>query len=240
MTTPRIHRFDFNALRDFRGPIVVNTIEEPVVEPPPPPAPVFSEADLEAARVAGRKQGYTEGFTAGQLEARKQFDIKTDATNIIIGSIADTVSDLQQRYLGILSSESAQLSQLVLSVARKVAGDAIDARGEQAIEAIVAQSLAVIFSKPRLIIEMNPDTFSQVVDRIEEQLRTHGFEGEIQFKGNPALGMSDITLDWGNGQMERNVATLWSEVEAIIARVPLELTFAETLENSTTTGANHG
>ncbi len=237
MSSTRIQRFDFGGLRDFRGPIVVQAVEEvaPIYVAPPPPT--FSEAQLEAARVEGRKQGYTEGFAAGDIEARKQFDSATDAANTFLGDLAQQVGHLHRSYVAMLESETAQLSQLILSVARKVADDALDARGGQAIETMVKQCLPVIFSKPRLVIDLNPDIFAQVVDRIEAQLRAAGFEGEIQFRGNAAMGLSDIAVDWGSGQTERSVQKLWAEVEAIIARVPLELAFAETLEPNTITGA---
>ncbi len=236
----RIQRFDFGGLRDFRGPIVVKTVEEAAPIEIAPPPPVYSEEDLEAARAAGRKQGYSEGFAAGDLEARKQFDSKTEAANTFLGHLAGEVSDIQRRYVTMLTAETAQLSQLILSVARKVAGEAIDQRGEQAINAIVTQCLPVIFSKPRLVIDLHPDLFTQTIDVIEAGLRAHGFEGEIQFRGNPAMGLSDINVDWGTGQVERNVETLWQEVDAIINRIPLELAFAETLETDPLTGANHG
>jgi flagellar assembly protein FliH len=237
--TPRIHRFDFNSLRDFRGPIVVNTAENLAIDLAPPTivAPIFSEEDLESVRVAGRKQGYGEGFAAGQLEAKKQADAKADAANELIASLADMVKDMQARYGAMLVDESAQLSQLILSVARKVAGNAIDERGEHIVQGVVTQCLPVIFSKPRVIIELNPALFETTMERIESQLRVHGFEGEIQFKGNSEFGLSDITLDWGSGQITRSAATLWSEVETIIERVPHELTFADTLNLNNTTGA---
>lgn len=57
MTQTRIHRFDFNTLRDFRGPIVMKATDEPLVVdlPPPPPPPVYNEAQLEAAQLEAKK-----------------------------------------------------------------------------------------------------------------------------------------------------------------------------------------
>ena len=86
------------------------------------------------------------------------------------------------------------------------------------------------------------------MNRIESYLREQGFEGEIQFRSNPSLGDHDVTLDWGTGQANRNTATLWQEIEALLERVPLEMTFADTLKQdqpeTTTTlpplGDDHG
>ena len=228
MTQTRIHRFDFNSLRDFRGPIVMKAANEQLVVdlPPPPPPPVFHEGDLEAARLEGKKQGYADGFLAGQHEAFQQADAKLRHAHEVISQMADTVKTMQGRYLELLSGESEQLSQLVRSIAQKVIGSQLQSSDVAAIQQVVTQCLPVIFNKPKLVVELNPDMFEFTINYIEEQLRNAGFEGEIQFKGNLALGVSDVILDWGNGHMQRSADALWAEVETLIARMPLAITLA--------------
>lgn len=236
--TPRIHRFDFNTLRDFRDPIAMQATNEPLVVdlPPPPPPPVFNENDLEAARLESRKQGYAEGFAAGQNEAQQQADQTLRHANEVMGGIAGLTHDMHARYLDLLARESAELSKLVISVAKKVVGATLETHATEAIHAVITQCLPVIFSKPKLVIELNPAMFEATVNHIEAQLQQHGFEGEIQFKGNPALGNSDITIDWGSGEMERSAETLWREVEALIARMPLMIDLSKTQPSETPTG----
>jgi flagellar biosynthesis/type III secretory pathway protein FliH len=163
MTQPRIQRFDFNTLRDFRGPIVVNTAhaEEAqtiYVEPPPP---VFTLADMDAARGAGKKEGYNEGFNAGTLEAKNQSDTKTERANEVIHSIAELVRAAHADYRHVMTHEAAHVNAMALSVAKKIAGEALDARSELTIEAIIARCLPVIFSKPKLMVELHPDMFER-------------------------------------------------------------------------------
>lgn len=228
MTQTRIHRFDFNTLRDFRGPIVIKAANEQLVVdlPPPPPPPVFHEVDLEAARLEGRKQGYADGFAEGQKEAHQQADAELRHAHAVIRELADTVKAMQGRYLDLLAQESEQLSQLVLAIAQKVIGSRLQSNDAEAISEVVTQCLPVIFNKPKLVVELNPEMFEFTINYIEEQLQHAGFEGEIQFKGNTALGRSDVILDWGNGHMQRSAAALWAEVEALIARMPLAVTLA--------------
>jgi flagellar biosynthesis/type III secretory pathway protein FliH len=228
----RIHRFDFSSLQDFRGPIVVKAISHQMdqdIAPPPLPAPVFSEQDIEAARISGRKQGFSEGFSAGAQEAKKQADVIAEQANESIAQLAGMVEVARTQYQALLQEESSYLSKFVLSVARKVVGEAINERGEREVIAIVEQCLPVIFSKPRLSIELNPKLFERALERIETSLRAHGFEGEVLFRANENLGLSDITLDWGSGEVRRSAQQLWEEIETLIERIPLEITFAETL-----------
>ncbi|MFZ4541055.1 MAG: hypothetical protein ACOYNL_04490 [Rickettsiales bacterium] len=240
MSTPRIHRFDFTGLRDFRGTIVNTAVDEQLVvdlPPPPPPAPTYNEEELETARLAGRKQGYGEGFAAGQLDAAKNANGKFETANDMLSKLGDTVTEMSTLYTNMLVAESTNLTQLITSIARKVAGDALNERSHEAIKTVVDQCLPVIFSKPKLVIELSAALLDTAVERIETHLRSSGFEGELHFKGNQALALSDINLDWGTGQITRNTAALWEEIEAIIARVPLAQAFAETLNaHHTTTG----
>ncbi len=235
--TGRIQRFDFGTLRDFRGPVVMQALrpqKEEAVEAPPPP-PTFTQEELEAARLTARKQGYAEGFTAGLADAKNKADMVLDQANQSMIGLAEQLNDLSARYAAQMREESQQLGTLVTMIARKVAGDAMNERGEREVIAMVERCLPVIFSKPRLILELHPTLFERALERIETTLRSAGYEGEVQFKPNPALGMSDITLDWQTGSAKRIANELWHEIETLIDRIPLEITFEETL-NTTATG----
>lgn len=221
----RIHRFDFNSLRDFRGPIVMRSVEpEPQADlPPPPPAPVFSEADLEAARAEGKKQGFIEGFSAGHKEAENKADAKMQHAHDVMAQMADIGNALKARYEALLAEQSEQLSALVMAISQKIVGATLTATAGDAIRTILDQCLPVIFSKPKLSIELHPEHFEHTIGAIEQQLNVAGFEGEVQFKANESLGISDVTIDWGNGQVHRNVTHLWQEIESLLARMPLTL-----------------
>lgn len=221
----RIHRFDFSSLRDFRGPIVMRAVEaEPQAEaPPPPPAPVFSEADLETARAEGKKQGFIEGFSAGQKEAESKADAKMQHAHDVMTRMAEAGKGLQARYEALLAEQSEQLAALVLAISQKIVGASLTATAGDAVRNILDQCLPVIFSKPKLSIELHPAHFEHTIGAIEQQLNVAGFEGEVQFKANDNLGISDVTIDWGNGQVHRNVSHLWQEIESLLARMPLTL-----------------
>jgi flagellar assembly protein FliH len=233
MTGMKLQRFDFATLRDFRGPIVVKAAEEAIqIEPPAPPPPVFSEADMESARLAGKKEGYNEGFHAGMAQANADSDLTTKEANEVIQRFGETIATLDARYRELLTKESADLSALVLLIARKVAGEALDERSIETLTAMVSRCLPVLFSKPRIIIDTHPEMLERVLERMETHLRAHGFEGDIQFRSNATLHKHDIALDWGAGQAIRSTDMLWQEIETLITRIPLEITFAHTLQTA--------
>ena len=234
MTGMKLQRFDFANLRDFRGPIVVKAAEDDIriEQPETPPPPVFSEADMESARLAGKKEGYSEGFHAGVAQANADSDLATKEANEVIQRFGDTITALDERYRELLTKESADLSTLVLLIARKVAGEALEERSIETLTAMVSRCLPVLFSKPRIIIDTHPDMLERVLERMETHLRANGFEGDIQFRSNATLHKHDISLDWGAGQAVRSTEMLWQEIETLITRIPLEITFAHTLRTA--------
>ena len=229
MSTPKIQRYDFGSLRDFRGPVVA-PVERPVMEeaPPPPPPPSYTEVELAEARAAGRKQGYSEGFAAGRLEAHKEADARADAANRAIAGLAEAIAPLGPRYRELLKDESAALSKLVVAIARKVAAEALNERGVEVIAGIVSQALPILLSKPKLMIDLHPEMLEPGMALIEALLAAQGFEGELQFRSDAELELTDIRLDWVGGQMTRASDALWEEIDALMMRVPLEITLAET------------
>ena len=139
--TVKLQRFDFGSLRDFRGPIVAQFVEEVVVEepPPPPPPPTFSEGELEAAKGVAQQLGYAEGFEAGMAHANGQITAQKQNVDATVLKLGNSLNTLQRGYNELLTSEAHALSQLVLAVARKVAGAALDAVGSESVIELVTQ-----------------------------------------------------------------------------------------------------
>jgi flagellar assembly protein FliH len=239
----RLQRFDFGSLRDFRGPAIIEPEEtkpeEIVAEPPPPPT--FSEEELEAAKIVARQQGHAEGYEAGLKHAAEQMDAKRQTAERTITHLAKTIDGLHSRYQQMLDQEAQELSQLVLLIARKVTSTILSANAADGVAELVTRCLPVILAKPQLMIDLNTTSFESTMDHIESLLQTSGFEGEIQFRSNAAIGPYDAILDWGTGHASRNTAELWQEIETLLTSTPITLTpLAQTTEPSILTAREDG
>ena len=225
----KLHRFDFSNLRDFRAPIVVEQAPEIVIEdvPPPPPPPTFSEAELEAARAQARQEAFAEGFEAGMGRANEQAEAKRQSVDATILQLGGIMNGLRHEYHQMLHHESVELSQLVMLIAHKLTGILLDVKNAEVLAAMVAECLPAVLSKPKLTVELNPEAFTETIDRIEKLLHASGFEGELQFRSNDTIGMHDCVLDWGAGQARRDTKQLWQEIEALLEKMPLQLDLAE-------------
>jgi flagellar assembly protein FliH len=222
----QLQRYDFGTLRDFRGPIVFTPPAQEAVEeapPPPPPPPVFNEDQLQQARIEAKKLGFNEGFMAGMAQAEAESNIHEKNADKAMAVVAEQIVALSSTYTGLLKQQSGDISELALMIAKKVAGEALDAHNVEVIAALVVRCLPVIFTRPRLVVELHPDTLPKAEQKLQHYLLNLGYEGDLQFRVNLAIGPHDARLDWGTGVAERSTATLWQDIERLLARVPLEL-----------------
>lgn len=246
MSEMKLHRFDSQFLRDFRSPITVNpkAIAEPVEEVvAAPPPPVFHEADMEHAREAAKKIGYAEGFEAGIAQANTEAQGTARDLAQHMARIEQRVASLVAQYDALIAEQSSELSQLVLMIARKVAGDALDANAANAVAGLVNRCLPIIYGKPRVTLELEPAMLGGVEPLLRAQLEKSGFEGSIEFRAVEGMDPSDVRVDWGNGAASRTTASIWQEIEALLQQVPLSPTLPtvnQTNNDTAETGADHG
>ncbi len=228
--TVKLQRFDFGSLRDFRGPIQVAAETLAVIEeeaPPPPPPPTYNESELEQAQLDAKKQGYGEGFTAGIAQAKAESDQLQQRSEEALTQVAERLSGLDREYKQLLEEQSRDLSELVLKIAQKVAGEAIAADQLPVIQELTERCLPVILKRPRLVVELHPETLPRAEEALRRQLESGGFEGDVQFRLNPALDVADVRLDWGLGHAERSTQSIWKEIASLLERVPLEIKLNE-------------
>lgn len=226
MSQMKLQRYDASHLRDFRAPITVNAAAIVEPEAPPPPPPVFRESDLDAAREGGKKIGYAEGFEAGLAQANTEAHHATRDLAHHMARIEEHVARLIATYHEVIAQQSSELSQLVLMIARKVAGAALDANGAQAITDLVQRCLPIVYGKPRVVIELEPAMRNAVESVLRKQLEQSGFEGDIEFRSVDGMDAADVRIDWGAGAAQRDTASIWTEIEALLQQVPLAPTLA--------------
>lgn len=245
MSQMKLQRFDTQFLRDFRAPITVNTAaivpEEIKVAPPPP---VFREADVEHAREAGKKMGYAEGFESGLAQANTEAHHTARDLAHHMARIEEHVAKLMTSYQALVTEQSGELSQLVLMIARKVAGDALNENGARAVAELVNRCLPVIYGKPSVTIDLETGMLAAVEPILRKQLEQGGFDGDVIFRSVEGMEPTDVRIDWGHGAAQRSTATVWSEIEALLASVPLSPTLpadeSPNNDDQVETGADNG
>ena len=217
-----LQRFDSQFLRDFRNPATVRTpiieaVEEDVPPPPPPPPPpTFSAEELSKAEMAAKEQGYVEGFEAGLKQAQNDAIKREQDMASALAAIVQQFKQLAIHYQGHLDQHSAELTELALTIARKVAEDALDTRGGEVIATLVKQCLPLVLERPKITIELHSATQAAAEVAVKRLLSEHGYEGDVIYRANDQLAKHHAKVDWVEGQATRSPEALWQEIETLI------------------------
>ena len=219
-----LQRYDMQWLRDFRDPIELRTIRDTPAEeeaPAPPPAPSFSEAELAQAQETGKKLGYAEGFEAGLLQSLTEQTQREKDMVAALAKVGDALHKLNANYGAFVAEQSTDLADLIYMIARKVAGDALDERGMETVLALVRQCLPIFYEKPRVTIELHPLSLDNAKELLKPFLQKQGFEGDVFYRSNEAIGKHDVKVEWANGEAVRSTDSLWRDIELLMQSMSL-------------------
>lgn len=196
------------------------------------PKPTFTQEQLEAAQ----KEAYENGVSAGKkavLESQQQY------TNLLLNEINDKLLDLGKQAQSIWQQQLLELHQVALVIARKIMPTYIERNGTQEIEAIVSKVIKDMSREPRLVIRVSEDKFDEASQRINKIAEGQAYEGKVVILGDAELGSSDCRIEWADGGIERDVRTLWEEIDRVLSEIQTMDLNAES-QTSTETTADLG
>lgn len=219
-----VKRFDFGGLQDFKSPpppieiVADNTLQE-VEELAPPPPPSFSEEELTTAKAEaweeGRRAGVKEESERQETEAkRRQQSIEQACT-----SIAQQALNLAQTHQLFMQKQTEELATLVIMLARKVAGDAVNHLPEGSIEAMLDQCLPVLQQQPKVILFVHPNVRDSMEEKLNALIAHYHFETAITVKVKDGLAPGEARLEWQDGSAERRLDDIWAQIQEIIEHI---------------------
>lgn len=190
-----IRRYAFETVFDTDGAILSEGVT----------APMYSAADLEREREAG--------FEAGRQSETARAEAATAAA---LAAIAQSITRLCERTTADRRAMAEDAARLALVAARKVAGAALAAFGEDRIVAALDTAFETFVHAPRLVVRVGPD-LDGLRARLEDVARDHGFPGTLVVRVEPGLQHGDVSIDWGEGAMSLGSEDAFRRIEEIIA-----------------------
>lgn len=171
---------------------------------------VVSEADMAAAR--------DEGFRAGLAEGRAQVLGQLEAN---ISAMAASLTQSLETLLGQMDQRSATIEdeavRVAVTLARKLAGEALAERQLAGIEAAARDGLVQARGAPHLAIRVH-DTMVEQVDKLLARLtREAGFAGRIVVLGEPDIRPGDGRIEWADGGIVIDRGALDRSIDDVIA-----------------------
>ena len=176
--------------------------------PPPQADPVFTKADILAARDAGWRDGHAAGLA--------ECECGTAAlTHHALTTIADRL-DTARAEANAIAEATAEAVVTLLMAAFATAFPALAARhGETESRAVIRAILPGLREEPAVAVRLAP----QAVEAVSAEIARHDpdLADRIRIIPTDAQPLGDITITWRAGSATRNTAALWAEIEAILA-----------------------
>ena len=175
---------------------------------------LLSESAVASMLADARTAGFAEGYAAGEqgvtAKAAKQLSAAAAALGERVAAIAASLDDNRKATL-------AEAVELAASIARKLASSLVAQHPTAEIEALVAECLASLENVPHLVIRCNTELADAVREIATDRIATSGFAGRLVVMGAPEIAVGDCRLEWVDGGLVRDQATLAIEIDRRIA-----------------------
>jgi|CXWL01.1.fsa_nt_gi flagellar assembly protein FliH len=187
--------------------------EEP--EAPPPP-PTFSEEELRAAERDAYQRGFLEGTKDGHAQAQNEH---TDVERILMEGLENFVQNITPIFVQY-RAHCLQIKQnmpvLALSIAKKVAGQALSIDHIAIIETAAKQCADTIISEPQVTVTINSQLASSLSHKLSQLGTREKAASHVTVIPDDNIAISNYRIEWKNGSIERSVEKLWKQMDKVI------------------------
>ncbi|RZK76521.1 MAG: flagellar assembly protein FliH [Methylobacterium sp.] len=172
---------------------------------PSSPATVQEDPSLAAAVAEAHARGMQEG--RAQAEAQAQ------------GRMADALTRMGLAAAGLLgqsdardAERDAEAMDFAVALARRLAGEALDAQPLAAIGDAARAALQHLRGVPHLVVRVHESLVDEVETLVKRLARERGFEGRLVVLGEPDLAPGDARMEWADGGVVRDRARIEAAV----------------------------
>ena len=158
---------------------------------------IFTVDEVEAERAAAREEGRrgAEGEAAQALK---------------------TLAGQMQLALSQTAAISAASAEMALAAARKIAGEALAARPEAELLALVEECAAELREAPRLRVRLPDNLIEALKPQLEQAVADIGFEGRLKVEPMEGGAPGAVSLDWDDGAVCFDPADAGARIEALV------------------------
>ena len=171
----------------------------------------------EAAFAKGKAEGLEEGFAKGQNAMLSSFEQQ----------ISQTVTQLNastNKCLSGLATESKKhhdaFAQLAMTLAKKLAGEALEKYGFTNVESMIRYALKELNSTPHIVLRVATETAEELEKRIGALKAQTGFQGKVIILPEEGLHTADCRIEWADGALVRSQAEIEASISSILG-IPL-------------------
>jgi len=177
---------------------------------PEPIQPVFSAADLRAAREEAARE--SRDIAAAEASASTQVTAR-----LALAEIGRQIAASQAEVTSIAEQSAEAIARLLLDCFAS-AFPALSARhGPGEVTAVIRVILPALHREPKITVRVNPHILEDVT--AELRILDPDLAARVHLVPTDAMPRGDARIAWENGAAARDTASLWSQIESILTGI---------------------
>lgn len=185
--------------------------ERPLIQEPRVNIPAYSEKDITESRTKGYEEGYSKGFK----------DART-AADEINKQIEQNLKNIENQFAQMASAKNAaylrqekQVAEVIMAIAGKVVGSALDKNPLAEIENIVSKSFSMLFDEPELVITVNSTIADMLEPRVISIAAKEGFKGGVIIRRQDDVAAGGCVIEWKGGGLKADREQIMAEISRL-------------------------
>lgn len=165
----------------------------------------LSPDEIEAERKAAYARGTQDATAKAEREAAAALQALADAASAVL-----TRLDAESR---AMREEAARVA---IAAARKIAGAALDAFGEERAVVAIESAMDALRHQPRLVVKLPPDAAELLKARIEQMVESHAYASAVLVRAEPNLKKGEVVIDWSDGVVSMKPEDAAARIDALV------------------------
>lgn len=175
---------------------------------------VVAEDSVVAMLAAAREEGFAEGLAQGERSAA------TMAAQSLALAAQDLAAQVAEAGSALDASKDEILDEavsLAASIGRKLAAHLLAREPAAELEALLKDCMASLEGVPHLVIRCHPELADAIREIALGEIESSGFSGRLVVMGDPDQHLGDGRIEWVDGGLVRDMATISNEIDKRIA-----------------------
>lgn len=173
------------------------------------------KARLETAMAEARAQAHAEGHAQGHAQAMTEIEARLETLTQTLSQRLEDVVALQN---AAETNAERMATQLAMAVARSLCQRLIAQVPLAEVEALIAESFALVRDEPRIVIRVAESLLDPLQERLPNLSASQAFAGKVVLIGDDSILEGDCLIEWADGGLERKMSETMAAIEHSVAR----------------------
>ena len=178
--------------------------------------PAITQEALEAAKKEAFAQGRQEGLEQGREEGKGTRLALDEQIRTVLSSVDGQLADAHAEMESFRQKLNEENAQLILQIAKKVAGDALKEDPLPRIENFLQESMGIFFEAPMVEVRVHPDLKEALEKWLQELATRKEYEGKLVVESDEAMPKEDCKLEWKHGGAALNTDQMWDTIANVL------------------------